>query len=101
MIIVTSLPGTLTRALVINSVTRPGSAADALAIAHESMRKALRIPDILRLMFGAIEIGQAKFDFMFMNSFSTLEFVVPPTQDAVRTVIATSVRDLDPCATDP
>jgi hypothetical protein len=52
-------------------------------------------------MFRAIEIGQAKFDLVFMNSFLIWSLFVPPTQDAVRTVIAASVRDLDPCATDP
>ena len=71
MIIVTSLPGTLVRAFVINSVTRPGSAAEALTIAHERSTKTFRIPNILRRMCRAVEIGQVKFDFVFMNSFLT------------------------------
>jgi hypothetical protein len=71
VIIVTSLPGTLASTLVINSVTRPGSAAEALMTAHESSRKGLKIPNILRRRCRTIEIGQAKFDFMFMNSFLT------------------------------
>jgi hypothetical protein len=45
-------------------------------------------------MFGAIEIGQAKFDLVFMNSFLIWRLFIPPIQDAVRTVIAASVRDL-------
>jgi hypothetical protein len=82
--------------LVINSVTRPGSAAEALAIAHQSSRKTLRIPNLQQRMFRAIEIGPAKSDFVFMNLFPNLEFLLLPLQDPVRAVIAASLRDPRP-----
>jgi hypothetical protein len=101
VIIVTALPGTLTRALVINSVTRPGSAAQALAIAHQSSRKTRRIPNLRRRMFRAIEIGFSEIRFWVHEFVFYLEFLVSPLQDTVPTVIAASLRDPGPYATDP
>jgi hypothetical protein len=51
-----NVSGILVRAFVINSVTRPDSAAEALAIAHENGSKTLRI----RLFEPFLETCRAK-----------------------------------------